>query len=308
MVGFDDFLQSPPGESMYNFSESFGFDCFESINDDCAAVEPSSAIRGDVRILTGMMSLLMNVEMSDSAPTFSTWTDGEVSNVDDDIIERDACDVGCNVIDCNDTEAPALKIPRVNRIEDNELLFNIASSSSSSVEQDIVSITKLHPLLKAKKPPILPRFHLLVIDDSIVQRKVTRSKLSGIIDSEDWLVDTAESAERALQILSVDSPTESPLVAAATAVSSIPDVMIVDQNMFASGGRMLGHEFVARVRSHGALQQTIIIGCTAYPEEASVLMMEAGCDAVWVKPSPSKEEMRLQIQQLRSRRNLQQHT
>ena len=68
------------------------------------------------------------------------------------------------------------------------------------------------------------------------------------------MVNTADSGERAIQVL------ESSL--------TIPDILVVDQNMYSSGGSMLGHEVVQKIRENSAFSDMIIIGCTAYAEEA----------------------------------------
>ena len=68
------------------------------------------------------------------------------------------------------------------------------------------------------------------------------------------MVNTADSGERALQVLESSS--------------KLPDILVVDQNMASSGGLMLGHEVVQKIRENAAFADMIIIGCTAYAEEA----------------------------------------
>ena len=68
------------------------------------------------------------------------------------------------------------------------------------------------------------------------------------------MVNTADSGERAIQVL------ESSL--------NVPDILVVDQNMYSSGGSLLGHEVVQKIRENAAFSDMIIIGCTAYAEEA----------------------------------------
>ena len=68
------------------------------------------------------------------------------------------------------------------------------------------------------------------------------------------MVNTADSGERAIQVI------ESSL--------KIPDILVVDQNMYSSGGSLLGHEVVQKLRENSAFSDMIIIGCTAYADEA----------------------------------------
>ena len=46
---------------------------------------------------------------------------------------------------------------------------------------------------------------------------------------------------------------------------------------------------VERIRSMPLFRRTVIIGCSAYAEEAGQLLYAAGCDAVWSKPMPTKD-------------------
>lgn len=87
---------------------------------------------------------------------------------------------------------------------------------------------------------------VLVVDDSLVQRKLSRSKLAGNSGKHLWLVNTAETGERALQVCQ-QWPRS-------------PDVIIIDQNMSSAGGLMLGHEVVQYIRNHTAFKDTVIIG------------------------------------------------
>ena len=52
------------------------------------------------------------------------------------------------------------------------------------------------------------------------------------VGHDTWMVNTADSGERAIQVL------ESSL--------KLPDVIVIDQNMSSSGGKLLGHEVRAR--------------------------------------------------------------
>lgn len=129
---------------------------------------------------------------------------------------------------------------------------------------------------------------VLIIDDSVIQRKLTMRTLGGLIDEVMWMVEGAENGECALNLIEA-SP-------------RVPDVIIVDQYMESSGGRLLGHEVVAALRRNSLFDSAVIVGCTGAAEEASPLFLDAGCDAVWSKPMPSKDEARAQIISLLQKR------
>eukprot|EP00603_Paraphysomonas_imperforata_P008717 CAMPEP_0114429202 /NCGR_PEP_ID=MMETSP0103-20121206/9348_1 /TAXON_ID=37642 ORGANISM="Paraphysomonas imperforata, Strain PA2" /NCGR_SAMPLE_ID=MMETSP0103 /ASSEMBLY_ACC=CAM_ASM_000201 /LENGTH=334 /DNA_ID=CAMNT_0001598499 /DNA_START=246 /DNA_END=1250 /DNA_ORIENTATION=- len=122
---------------------------------------------------------------------------------------------------------------------------------------------------------------VMIIDDSVIQRKLTMRTLGGLIDEVVWMVEGAENGECALNLIET-SP-------------RVPDVIIIDQYMQSSGGRLLGHEVVAELRRNPIFDTAVIVGCTGSAEEAAPLFLDAGCDAVWSKPMPSKEEAQSQI-------------
>jgi CheY-like chemotaxis protein len=129
---------------------------------------------------------------------------------------------------------------------------------------------------------------VLIIDDSIIQRKLTMRTLGGLIDEVMWMVEGAENGECALNLIET-SP-------------RVPDVIIVDQYMETSGGQLLGHEVVAELRRNTSFDTAVIIGCTGSVQEAGPYFLEAGCDAVWSKPMPSKDEAHAQIMTLLQKR------
>jgi CheY-like chemotaxis protein len=129
----------------------------------------------------------------------------------------------------------------------------------------------------------VPALSVLIVDDSITQRKLATKALGGEIDDILWMVDTAENGERAMQLVQ-NSPRP-------------PDVIIIDQNMESTGGRLLGHEVVAKLRTNIYFRSVVIIGCTGFFEAAERHFIDAGCDAVWPKPIPSKEIAQSQINQ-----------
>uniref|UniRef100_A0A7S0SSD0 Response regulatory domain-containing protein n=1 Tax=Chromulina nebulosa TaxID=96789 RepID=A0A7S0SSD0_9STRA len=134
---------------------------------------------------------------------------------------------------------------------------------------------------------------ILVVDDSLMQRRLSEKKLGGYVDGSIWTVSTAENGEIALrlcdEIPQIDlnsKPKE----------SKRPDVIIMDQFMESSGGRLLGHEVVSLLRQKPGYKDVVIIGCTgSADEEAKNQFISAGCDAVWSKPMPSKQEALSQI-------------
>jgi len=129
---------------------------------------------------------------------------------------------------------------------------------------------------------------VLIVDDSIIQRKLSQRVLGGMINEVMWMVECAENGERAMQLVQT-SPRR-------------PDVIIIDQNMEPAGGRMLGHQVVELLRKDSAFDNVAIIGCTAM-DEAKQDLLSAGCDAVWSKPMPSKTEAQAQIVQILRNKN-----
>lgn len=124
---------------------------------------------------------------------------------------------------------------------------------------------------------------VLIVDDSVIHRKLSQKVLGGMIDEVMWMVECAETGERAMQLVQT-SPRR-------------PDVIIIDQNMEPGGGLMLGHQVVELLRKDKAFSNVAIIGCTGMAEAKQDLLL-AGCDAVWSKPMPSREEAQAQIVQI----------
>lgn len=142
---------------------------------------------------------------------------------------------------------------------------------------------------KTSSPQSMGRaLSVLIIDDSIIQRKLTMRTLGGLIDEVMWMVEGVENGECALNLME--------------STPRVPDVIIVDQYMQTSGGRLLGHEVVAELRKNPAFDSAVIIGCTGSADIATPHFLEAGCDAVWSKPMPSKEEAQAQITSFLERR------
>jgi len=129
----------------------------------------------------------------------------------------------------------------------------------------------------------IPALSVLIVDDSVTQPKLAMKAFGGQIDDIIWMIDTAENGERAMQLVE-RSPRP-------------PDVIIIDQNMESTGGQLLGHEVVAKLRRNVYFRSVVIIGCTGFFESAEKHFINAGCDAVWPKPIPSKEDAQRQINQ-----------
>lgn len=107
---------------------------------------------------------------------------------------------------------------------------------------------------------------VLVVDDSMVQRKLTRSSLAGTFGDYTYLVNTAESGEAAFEV-----------VASST---KLPDVVIMDEDMTSAGGLLMGHQAVQKMRSNPIFDNVVIIGCTSYANDTADMFLEAGADAV----------------------------
>lgn len=121
-------------------------------------------------------------------------------------------------------------------------------------------------------------YRVLIVDDSAVQRKMIAWRLKGDSKGFTWLVTTAENGEMALE----------------ECRQLCPDVVIIDEMMQNSGGQMLGHEVVAHIRHLSRFKNAVVIGCSDFGESTKA-MFSAGCDAVWNKPIPAREEAISQI-------------
>jgi CheY-like chemotaxis protein len=287
----------------YNYGESFGYEVFEAINGDEELqglfMNVSSPVDDEVKEAPRDLSNKQRSEFGEG--------DVDLWDSDDDWDDDDDEDWESDEVEDPDelanrppqklyrTEESGKSIPSSTSMPSvHERVDGAAgktSISSSTAAAGSISLVLPHNMKAGSaEPTARPTIHLLIVDDSLVQRKVTRNKLSGDMGKEVWLVNTAESGERAMQVFNSSA--------------TLPDVMIIDQNMISAGGEMLGHEFVAKIRKNPAFRRTIIIGCTAFAEEAKSKMLAAGCDAVWTKPMPSKEQMYAQIQEIRKQKML----
>ena len=100
----------------------------------------------------------------------------------------------------------------------------------------------------------------------------------------------AENGERALQ-LCASSPIR-------------PDVIIMDEHMELSGGKLYGHEVVAKIREQESFNSCVIIGCSSSADSVREKFIRAGCDDVWQKPLPPRNEASVLINKiLQQKRN-----
>ena len=182
----------------------------------------------------------------------------------------------------------------------SELLLNDFTMTSQQNQQQQISQPQINdnaliePELQEgnQVSMVSGRLTVLVVDDSILQRNLCRNKLSGTVtegaDRVNVFVNTAENGEKALDVCDISS--------------KMPDVIILDQCMSSSGGKLFGHEVAAAIRRKS--QSVIIIGCSAMGE-ASREFIENGADAVWIKPIPTKQECITQILEIRKMKLLQ---
>ena len=129
---------------------------------------------------------------------------------------------------------------------------------------------------------------VLVVDDSIIDRKISQNCLSGEYGEVKCVVHTAINGEMALQYCSSSA--------------SQPDIIIIDQNMESTGGVMLGTEVVENLRANYGFRDVIIIGCTGFGDKVTETFLSSGCDAVWHKPIPSRNEAMARIQKIKYER------
>ena len=149
---------------------------------------------------------------------------------------------------------------------------------------------KAHQGDKSNLDAIISSLSVLVVDDSLVDRKMSQKCLSGEYGQEMWVVHTAVNGEMALQYCSSSS--------------LHPDVIIIDQNMESAGGIMLGTEVVKNLRANYGLRDVIIIGCTGFGDVVKESFLSSGCDAVWQKPIPNRDEAMAHIRNIRYKRAL----
>jgi hypothetical protein len=153
---------------------------------------------------------------------------------------------------------------------------NLTPETSSSQEQDGRALS------------------VLILDDFFIQRKLTTSTFGGLIDEVNWRVEGTQNGE---------GGNDYSMQTSAAPIVSVPDVIIVDQCMESSGGDLQGQDMVAELRRRTVFDSTVILGCSGLAAGAGPpLLLGAGCDAVWSRPLPSREEAYAQITALLEQR------
>lgn len=133
--------------------------------------------------------------------------------------------------------------------------------------------------------------NFLIIEDSIVQRKMITKKLkligghSAVTFEDRWHFQEVDSGENAMQLLGDSDSLFQPTY----------DVIIVDENLL---GEMKGHEVVQNLKSRGQYNSSVIVGCTMNLKKNASLMYGAGADTVWGKPIPDPSALISQLEAL----------
>jgi CheY-like chemotaxis protein len=79
------------------------------------------------------------------------------------------------------------------------------------------------------------------------------------------------------------------------------DLVIMDENMQAAHGVLLGHEVVREMRHRLGMTRTAIIGCSGNAATCAEDFLASGADEVWSKPTPSVESMVTTISAIRQK-------
>jgi hypothetical protein len=79
------------------------------------------------------------------------------------------------------------------------------------------------------------------------------------------------------------------------------DLVIMDEDMQAAGGVLLGHDAVREMRHRLGMTRTAIVGCAGSAATSTKNFMVAGADRVWSKPTPSIEVMVTSIGEMRQK-------
>ena len=120
---------------------------------------------------------------------------------------------------------------------------------------------------------------VLLVDDSKAATRLLRRRLemcSNQAKSWDyWAV--AQTAEEALELCKQNG--------------GAYDVIVMDQNMQAAGGVLLGHEAIRIMRQELHMTRTVIVGCSGNADTCEALFLEAGADDMWSKPTPPTVNM-----------------
>lgn len=145
-------------------------------------------------------------------------------------------------------------------------------------------------------PSLKTSLRVLIIEDSKAQRKIMMKRLqlaSGQLQNNQlddaWVMGSASSGEEALQIVQTQTPAF--------------DIVVVDENLEGSGGKLMGHEVVKIMRESYNMSNTVIIGCTSNTQRNTTKLLEAGADSVWPKPMPDDSTILQQVAHFLERRH-----
>lgn len=127
----------------------------------------------------------------------------------------------------------------------------------------------------------------LLVDDSNAACKLLHRRLAIAYNEvfADTLITYAQHGEEALSLC--------------TGGNCSFDVVVIDQNMQSTGGVLLGHEVVKELRLLPGTKRTAIIGCSGNSLTCADDFLGAGADMCWGKPTPSTDQMLLDIQRAR---------
>jgi len=137
-------------------------------------------------------------------------------------------------------------------------------------------------------PIVAPPMHLrvLIVDDGKMNQKLLRRKFEGgVFEALRWSVDIAINGEQALE--KIDAGGEF-------------DLIVMDENMRETGGRLLGTEVTKLIRSREGRERGVIIvghsGNSTWEDKERGRV--SGQDAFWEKPPPKSEQMLQDVSRL----------
>lgn len=198
----------------------------------------------------------------------------------------------------NSNNIPVKASTRITNSSSSKNASNSSSSGSTSGDSGVRSsaIWKPTPDEPAAPPtsPLKTSLRVLIIEDSKAQRKIMMKRLqlaSGQLQNNQlddaWVMGSASSGEEALQIVQTHAF----------------DIVIVDENLGGSGGKLMGHEVVKIMRESYNMTNTVIIGCTSNTQRNTTKLLEAGADSVWPKPMPDDSTILHQVAHFLERRH-----
>jgi CheY-like chemotaxis protein len=157
------------------------------------------------------------------------------------------------------------------------------SSPGTRVRTSMIKPTMVKPDL-ARDPSQVDEFKFLMVDDDSVNRLIMTQKLTMAkeLASLSAVCDEAEHGEAALQKLHANGGTQY-------------DVLIFDEHMEGSGGKLKGSEVIRKLRREGC--KSVIVSCSVSCNESSNVgeFRSAGADICWAKPFPSPKQMYIDL-------------